>query len=155
MEGSSMADAAQNTSHHGYFRVPLDDAVSSGGAPSSGGAASLKDAASPGSSGPVIPARNVTVEDAGGRSSDDAVAIPADRIHVEDPRSKGSVRNVPHSSGRNVSHTQKAKGAVQMAGGAVLMAAGVPMCVLPGPGVACIAGGAALAKQGPTQLLRT
>lgn len=142
MEGSSMADAAQNTSHHGYFRVPLDDAVSSGGA------ASLKDAASPGSSGPVIPARNVTVEDAGGRSSDDAVAIPAERIHVEDPRSKGSARNVPHSSGRNVSHAQKAKGAVQMAGGAVLMAAGVPMCVLPGPGVACIAGGAALASKG-------
>ena len=35
-----------------------------------------------------------------------------------------------------------------MAGGAALMAAGVPMCVLPGPGVASIAGGAALASKG-------
>lgn len=35
-----------------------------------------------------------------------------------------------------------------MAGGAALMVAGVPMCVLPGPGVASIAGGAALASKG-------
>lgn len=43
---------------------------------------------------------------------------------------------------------QKAKGIAKMAGGAALVAAGVPMCVLPGPGVAAIAAGAALASKG-------
>lgn len=47
-----------------------------------------------------------------------------------------------------VSRGQKVKGASQMAAGAVLAAAGVPLCVLPGPGVAAIAGGAALASRG-------
>lgn len=42
----------------------------------------------------------------------------------------------------------KAKGAVEMLGGAVLAVAGVPLCVLPGPGVAAIAGGVALASKG-------
>ncbi|MBM6866973.1 hypothetical protein [Collinsella tanakaei] len=47
-----------------------------------------------------------------------------------------------------VTRGQKVKGASQMAAGAVLAAAGVPLCVLPGPGVAAIAGGAALASRG-------
>ena len=88
----------------------------------------------------VIPAQNVSVGDA----PDDGPAgysIPADRIRVETPRGvAGSATAVPTA--------QKIKGAAQMAGGAALMAAGVPMCVLPGPGVASIAGGAALASKG-------
>lgn len=47
-----------------------------------------------------------------------------------------------------VSPLVKAKGAVQMAAGAALAVAGVPLCVLPGPGVAAIAGGVALASKG-------
>ena len=43
---------------------------------------------------------------------------------------------------------RKAKGAAQMTAGAALIAVGVPMCILPGPGVAAIAGGAALASKG-------
>ena len=35
-----------------------------------------------------------------------------------------------------------------MAAGAALAVAGVPLCVLPGPGVAAIAGGVALASKG-------
>lgn len=49
---------------------------------------------------------------------------------------------------RIVSPLVKAKGAVQMAAGAALAVAGVPLCVLPGPGVAAIAGGVALASKG-------
>ena len=43
---------------------------------------------------------------------------------------------------------QKVKGAAQMAAGAVVAAAGVPMLILPGPGAMAIAGGAALASKG-------
>lgn len=49
---------------------------------------------------------------------------------------------------RIVSPLVKAKGAVRMAAGAALAVAGVPLCVLPGPGVAAIAGGVALASKG-------
>ncbi len=42
----------------------------------------------------------------------------------------------------------KVKGVVQMAAGGVLAVAGVPMCILPGPGVAAIAGGVALISRG-------
>lgn len=45
-------------------------------------------------------------------------------------------------------------GAVQTAGGLALMAVGVPMLILPGPGVLAIAGGAALAGSGVKKLLR-
>lgn len=43
---------------------------------------------------------------------------------------------------------QKAKGVAQMTAGSVLTAAGVPLLLLPGPGVAAIAGGAALISKG-------
>ena len=43
---------------------------------------------------------------------------------------------------------QKVKGMAQMAAGAVVGAAGVPMLILPGPGAAAIAGGAALMSKG-------
>ncbi|MGN0078550.1 MAG: hypothetical protein ACI36V_07180 [Coriobacteriales bacterium] len=43
---------------------------------------------------------------------------------------------------------KKAKGAKQMAAGAAVAAVGVPMLILPGPGVAAIAGGAALMGAG-------
>lgn len=95
-----------------------------------------------GTSGPdVIPAQNVSVGDAGADGGSAAHEIPADRIRIETPR--GGVRPA-----RDVPAAQKIKGAAQMAGGAALMVAGVPMCVLPGPGVASIAGGAALASKG-------
>ena len=42
----------------------------------------------------------------------------------------------------------KIKGAAQIAAGAALTAAGVPMLVLPGPGAVAIAGGAALISKG-------
>ncbi len=42
----------------------------------------------------------------------------------------------------------KAKGVAQMAGGAALGVAGIPMLILPGPGAAAIASGAALASKG-------
>ena len=42
----------------------------------------------------------------------------------------------------------KVKGALQMVAGAALAAVGVPMMVLPGPGVAALAGGAALISKG-------
>ncbi|MGN0301437.1 MAG: hypothetical protein ACI4BI_00985 [Anaerotardibacter sp.] len=46
----------------------------------------------------------------------------------------------------------KAKGVAQMAGGVALGAAGIPMLILPGPGAAAIAGGAALASKGHRNL---
>lgn len=52
------------------------------------------------------------------------------------------------SSKRDVPPLTKAKGVAQMAAGAALTCAGVPMCVLPGPGMAAIAGGMALASKG-------
>lgn len=89
----------------------------------------------------VIPAQNVSVGDVSADGGTNAHEIPADRIRIEMPH--GGARPA-----RGVPTAQKIKGAAQMAGGAVLMAAGVPMCVLPGPGVASIAGGAALASKG-------
>ena len=47
-----------------------------------------------------------------------------------------------------VSASDRAKGAAQMAGGAALAAAGVPMLVLPGPGAVAIVGGVAMASKG-------
>ena len=43
---------------------------------------------------------------------------------------------------------KKAKGIAQVAAGSALTAAGIPMLVLPGPGVAAIVGGAALVNRG-------
>ena len=43
---------------------------------------------------------------------------------------------------------KKAKGIAQVAAGSALAAAGIPMLVLPGPGVAAIVGGAALVSRG-------
>ena len=57
----------------------------------------------------------------------------------------------PVQSGSSVSGAaapQRARGVAQMAGGAVLAAAGVPMLVLPGPGVVAIVGGAAMVSKG-------
>ena len=45
-------------------------------------------------------------------------------------------------------NARKAKGMTQMAAGAAVAAAGVPMLILPGPGVAAIAGGVALMGAG-------
>lgn len=89
----------------------------------------------------VIPAQNVSVGDVSADGGTEAHEIPADRIRIEMPH--GGARPA-----RGVPTAQKIKGAAQMAGGAALMVAGVPMCVLPGPGVASIAGGAALASKG-------
>ena len=89
----------------------------------------------------VIPAQNVSVGDVSADGGTEVHEIPADRIRIETPH--GGARPA-----RGVPTAQKIKGAAQMAGGAALMAAGVPMCVLPGPGVASIAGGAALASKG-------
>ena len=62
---------------------------------------------------------------------------------------KKRAKTSPAASGAaGVPKLQKAKGAAQMAVGAALAVAGVPMCILPGPGVAAIAGGAALASRG-------
>ena len=122
MEGSPMTTSSQNNSCGGYFTVPVE----TGAKPRSGER--------------VVPARNVEVKDAGASAADAAPEISADRIRVEDPARRGSACAVPS--------VQKVKGAAQMAGGAALMVAGVPLCVLPGPGVACIAGGAALASKG-------
>lgn len=79
----------------------------------------------------VVPATNVVVNDAPD-SAAQTDSAPATAAVVPD----------------GVPAAQKIKGAVQMAGGAALVAAGVPMCILPGPGVAAIAGGAALASKG-------
>lgn len=121
-----MPASSQNASHAGYYRVPP---TAEGGADPA-----------------VIPARNVAVGDASPSGASDgvepdAVFVSADRVKVEAPAGASK-------PSREVPAAQKVKGAVQMAGGAVLMAAGVPMCVLPGPGVASIAGGAALASKG-------
>lgn len=48
----------------------------------------------------------------------------------------------------NVSPTKKAKGAVQMAAGATLTAAGIPMLILPGPGAVAVVGGVTLLSKG-------
>ena len=47
-----------------------------------------------------------------------------------------------------VAPEDRAKGVGQMVAGGVVAAAGVPMLILPGPGVAAIAGGAVLASKG-------
>lgn len=116
-----MADASRNASHDDYSHMPMD---------------------AEGGSGPhVVSAQNVTVDDAPADGGASVPHVSADQVRVETPRgAAGSAREVPVA--------QKVKGAAQMAGGAALMAAGVPMCVLPGPGVASIAGGAALASKG-------
>lgn len=49
--------------------------------------------------------------------------------------------------------SQVAGGAVQTAVGGAVMAAGIPMLVLPGPGMATIAGGAAIASGGIKKML--
>lgn len=46
------------------------------------------------------------------------------------------------------SPAHKVAGAVEMAAGAAIAAAGIPMMVLPGPGAAALLGGAALASKG-------
>lgn len=75
-----------------------------------------------GGSGPdVVSAHNVTVADASTESGASIPHISADQVRIETPRG---------------------------AEGAALIAAGVPLCVLPGPGAASIAGGAALASKG-------
>ena len=51
-------------------------------------------------------------------------------------------------AGGSVSPQDKVKGVAQMAVGAAVAAAGVPMCILPGPGIAALAGGAALISKG-------
>lgn len=84
-----------------------------------------------GSGSGVVPASNVVVNDAPG------IATQSDSVNA-------TATVVPDG----VPAAQKIKGAAQMAGGAALVAAGVPMCILPGPGVAAIAGGAALASKG-------
>lgn len=117
-----MTTSSQNKSCGGYCTVPFEAGAKMG------------------NDERVVPARNVEVKDAGAVEKDAAPEIPADRIRVEDPARRGSAYGV--------SSAQKIKGAAQMAGGAALVAAGVPLCVLPGPGVACIAGGAALASKG-------
>lgn len=116
-----MADASRNASHDGYFHMPMD---------------------TEGGSGPdVVSAHNVTVADASTESGASIPHISADQVRVETPRgAEGAAREVPVA--------QKVKGAAQMAGGAALIVAGVPLCVLPGPGAASIAGGAALASKG-------
>lgn len=57
-----------------------------------------------------------------------------------------------NSQARKGHHSQpkreKAKGISQMIAGAAVAAIGIPLCVLPGPGVAVIACGAALASKG-------
>lgn len=73
-----------------------------------------------------------------------SASIPADRVRVEYADGRVVDMEVPLD--------QKIKGAAQMAGGAVMVAAGVPMCVLPGPGIAFVAGGAALASKGQRNL---
>lgn len=67
----------------------------------------------------------------------------------EKPMKKKRAKASSAASGAaGVPKLQKAKGAVQMVAGTALAVAGVPMCILPGPGVAAIAGGAALASRG-------
>ena len=79
----------------------------------------------------VVPASNVVVSD-----------VPDSTAQASSANATATVIS------DGVPAAQKIKGAAQMAGGAALVAAGVPMCILPGPGVAAIAGGAALASKG-------
>lgn len=58
-----------------------------------------------------------------------------------------------HNKGKtSVSAAQRARGAAQLAGGAALAVAGVPMLVLPGPGAVAIVGGAAMASKGHREM---
>lgn len=50
--------------------------------------------------------------------------------------------------GKVPSTAEKVAGGIEMAAGAAIAAAGVPMMVLPGPGAAALLGGAALASKG-------
>lgn len=50
--------------------------------------------------------------------------------------------------GKVPSAAEKVAGGIEMAAGAAIAAAGVPMMVLPGPGAAALLGGAALASKG-------
>ncbi|MEF2846084.1 MAG: hypothetical protein U0O24_05485, partial [Eggerthellaceae bacterium] len=58
----------------------------------------------------------------------------------------------PTSEKRTVKISTKAMGAAQVAAGTVLTIAGVPMLILPGPGVVALAGGAALLSKGQRNL---
>ncbi|MGN0073603.1 MAG: PGPGW domain-containing protein [Coriobacteriales bacterium] len=68
---------------------------------------------------------------------EDSVVVDAEVID-EDPAAIPSASVDP----------KKAKGAKQMVAGAAVTAAGVPMLILPGPGIAAIAGGVALMGAG-------
>ena len=60
----------------------------------------------------------------------------------------------PHAAdGRPRKKQGRVAGAVQFAGGMACMAIGVPLLILPGPGLALIAGGAVLATRGASNLL--
>lgn len=67
-----------------------------------------------------------------------------------DPPSEHRASKKPSGSGPSSSQIDsgKVKGVVQIVAGAAVAAAGVPLCVLPGPGLAVIAGGVALASRG-------
>lgn len=60
----------------------------------------------------------------------------------------GTDQGTSTSKRQTVPFGSKVKGVVQMAAGGVLAVAGVAMCILPGPGVAAIAGGVALMSRG-------
>ena len=63
-------------------------------------------------------------------------AMDNEAIHDDEERGK-----VPSTA-------EKVAGGIEMAAGAAIAAAGVPMMVLPGPGAAALLGGAALASKG-------
>lgn len=67
-----------------------------------------------------------------------------------DPPSEHRASKKPSGAGSSSSQIDpgKVKGVVQMVAGAAVAAVGVPLCVLPGPGLAVIAGGVALASKG-------
>lgn len=86
-----------------------------------------------------------------------AKAQPADADPSASPEfrapSFGAKQPQPGKGKAPSTASQVASGAVQTAVGGAVMAAGIPMLVLPGPGMATIAGGAAIASGGIKKML--
>ena len=77
---------------------------------------------------------------------------PSGNMPATTPQTPDSALPDCTEGGKGVSAGQRARGAAQMAGGAALAVAGVPMLVLPGPGAVAIVGGAAMASKGHREM---
>lgn len=99
-----------------------------------------------GSTGTASSTRSAGAAGSAGAEGSTRAAGKSNRSY--EPQNPDSTPNGPFIDPLSPDAAQKIKGAGQMAAGAAVAAAGIPMLILPGPGAAAIAGGVALASKG-------